>query len=302
MECRFFDGWFLSEARERIRTVCYGSDLTIMKLRGERLFRSGDVGGGRLVNLLVLEGGLTLTANGKRMSLASPAYIDFIGSNIWSWRDLVTSSDFDGRLFGMTEPFFRETVDVLNVKIGDRLFDYMRRPFWSLEPDDGHRLCRLLDILFDTMERSRHIAARDFLQNMFRAYLSELMDIVFRRREMTKSDMARNKSDILLRFLYLLNEHYLECHEVKWYAERLCISPDALSAVLKKAYGKNANRFIDERLIEKAEQCLSDGRYSVQQVADMLNFSDQSAFGKFFKRITGISPKAFQEAGRKMSG
>lgn len=67
----------------------------------------------------------------------------------------------------------------------------------------------------------------------------------------------------------------------------------------KKAYGKNANALIDERLAEKARQYLADERYSVQQVADMLNFSDQSAFGKFFKRIAGVSPKTFREEARR---
>ena len=93
--------------------------------------------------------------------------------------------------------------------------------------------------------------------------------------------------------------HYLKRHEVRWYAEQLGVSPNALSVTLKKAYGKNANALIDERLAEKARQYLADERYSVQQVADMLNFSDQSAFGKFFKRIAGVSPKTFREEARR---
>lgn len=298
MKSFFFDNCLLPEVQERVKVMAYGSELAVMFLEGERLFRPGLVGKGRLVDLIIHKGELTLTANGTRMTLKAPAYIDFIGSNLWSWQDLATSPDFGDRMFGMTEPFFREIIDVLNVKIGDRLFDYMQCPFWSLEPDDERRLCRLLDIVADAMGNPRHISLRDFLQNMMRAYMSELMDIVFRQRKLSRSDRARSGGDLLLHFLYLLNNHYLKHHEVKWYAGQLSVSPNALSVALKNAYGKNANTFIDERLAEKARQYLADNSYSIQQVADMLNFSDQSAFGKFFKRIMGISPKAFREGRR----
>lgn len=298
MKYYFLDKWLLPEAQVRTKVVAYGSEMAVMTLQGEHLFCPGSVGDNHIVDLIIQEGELTLTANGVRMTLQAPAYIDFIGSKIWSWQDLSTSPDFKGRMFGMTEPFFREMIDMLNVKIGNRLFDYMQRPFWSLEPEDICRLCRLLDIISDTMENPCHISLRDFLQNMLRAYMSELMDIVFRRRKLSKDNDAQSKSGLLLHFIYLLNNHYQQHHEVKWYAEQLGVSPNVLSIALKNAYGKNANTLIDERLLEKAQQYLSDRRYSIQQVADMLNFSDQSAFGKFFKRITGISPKSFKEGKR----
>lgn len=295
MKHYFFDKWLLPEAQKQTDVVAYGSELALLKLQGQYLFRPGNVGNEHLVDLIIQEGELTLTANGAHMTLQAPAYIDFIGSNIWSWQDLSTSPDFRGWMFGMTVPFFREMIDVLNVKIGDRLFHYMQRPFWSLQQEDERRLCRLLEIATDALERPCHISLRDILQNIFRVYMSELMDIVFRQRNFSAPDDEQGKTDILLHFLYLLNNHYLQHHEVKWYAEQLCISPNSLSVALKNAYGKNANTFIDERLIEKAKQYLSDNRYSIQQVADMLNFSDQSSFGKFFKRITGVSPKTFRE-------
>lgn len=294
MKHYFFEKWIIAERQEQVQTASYGPELAMLKLQGEGLFRQGTIDNSHLVDLLILEGELALTANGARITLLAPAYIDFIGSNIWSWQNMTTSPDFKGLLIGMTQPFFREVVDMLNIKIGNKIFNYMQSPFWSLDQNEAQRLYRLLDILFDSMANTRHISLRDLLQNILRSYLSELMDIFFRQKQLSNQHESQKKNDIIVQFLYLLNNHYIEHHEVKWYAEQLHILPNALSVALKNAYGQNANSLIDERLLEKAKQYLANQEYSIQQIADMLSFSDQSAFGKFFKRNVGCSPKEYR--------
>ena len=54
--------------------------------------------------------------------------------------------------------------------------------------------------------------------------------------------------------------------------------------------GKSANKWIDESLIVEAKILLKTPDITVQRVADLLNFSDQSTFGKFFKKHVGLSP------------
>lgn len=294
MERYFLDHWIVPEAQERMAIRYYNLDLTVMQVYSADIFRQGNVGNDCLTDLLILEGELVLTANGKHMTLTAPAYIDFIGSNVWTWADLTTSDDFKGWLFGMTQPFFRTIVEPLTVKMGDKIFNYMQSPFWSLIPEDAMRLDRLLTILFEAMGNPGHIAQDDFVRNLLRCYLSDLMDIVLRQKSLSEPNGTQIGIGTIVRFLHLLYTNYSEHHEVKWYAEQLCVSPNALSVALKKTYGKNANAFIDELLLEKAKQWLSNPNYTVQQVADMLCFSDQSAFGKFFKRCSGISPGIYR--------
>jgi AraC-like DNA-binding protein len=33
---------------------------------------------------------------------------------------------------------------------------------------------------------------------------------------------------------------------------------------------------------------------TIQQIADELNFPSQSVFGKYFKRVTGVSPREYR--------
>ena len=39
-----------------------------------------------------------------------------------------------------------------------------------------------------------------------------------------------------------------------------------------------------------------DSGKNIQQVAYALNFSNQSAFGKYFKHLTGMSPTEYQKS------
>lgn len=47
-------------------------------------------------------------------------------------------------------------------------------------------------------------------------------------------------------------------------------------------------------LFSEARNLLTHSKLTVQEIATVLNFSDQSAFGKFFKRKAGVSPVDFR--------
>jgi AraC-like DNA-binding protein len=72
------------------------------------------------------------------------------------------------------------------------------------------------------------------------------------------------------------------------------MSPENLSRILKSFRGKTANKWISDALIVEAKKMLNNKEINIQQVADELNFGDQSSFGKFFKKHTGYTPIAYK--------
>jgi AraC-like DNA-binding protein len=50
---------------------------------------------------------------------------------------------------------------------------------------------------------------------------------------------------------------------------------------------------------EAASRLLREPELSIQEIAEKLSFSDQSSFGKFFKKHTGISPLKYRQTLRK---
>ena len=62
---------------------------------------------------------------------------------------------------------------------------------------------------------------------------------------------------------------------------------------------RSAAEWINEYTITEAKVLLRFSELSVQQVAEKLNFSSQSAFGKYFKQYVGTSPKTFRRESRE---
>ena len=100
---------------------------------------------------------------------------------------------------------------------------------------------------------------------------------------------------IFSRFVSLLNDPEVPFLSVAEYAERLHITPKYFSSVCKVVSGKSANTIITEEIMRMAQLLLKDNRKSIKQIADDLNFKNQSHFGSFFRRHMGISPQHFRE-------
>lgn len=95
-------------------------------------------------------------------------------------------------------------------------------------------------------------------------------------------------------FVSLVVQHHVDERSVTFYAKKLFISPKYLSLIVKETTGRSANQWIDDYVIIAAKRLLRYSGKNIQQTAYELNFPNQSAFGKYFKRITGLSPTEFQ--------
>jgi AraC family transcriptional regulator, transcriptional activator of pobA len=81
---------------------------------------------------------------------------------------------------------------------------------------------------------------------------------------------------------------------VQFIAERLNISPNYLSSMLKALTGQTTQQHIHEKLIEKAKEKLSVTDLSVSEIAYELGFEHPQSFSKLFKTKTNVSPLEFR--------
>ena len=99
--------------------------------------------------------------------------------------------------------------------------------------------------------------------------------------------------ELFERFLALVQKHYTEERSIRFYADKLCLTPKYLSNAVHRVSGRHAGEWIKDYVLLEAKALLKSRQYTVQQVSEMLNFPNTSFFGKFFKKAVGCTPRTY---------
>lgn len=155
----------------------------------------------------------------------------------------------------------------------------------------------LIDKINQNNEQERYYS-KDLIYHYFNVLFLELMTI-YRGIEPQSTDLRTSrKKDLIHRFLTLLTEHSRKERSVEFYAEKLAITPSYLTRIVKETSGESTRDIITSSVIIEARDMLLNSNLSINQIAQELKFSDQSFFGKFFKKKMKMSPKAFRMKNR----
>lgn len=171
-----------------------------------------------------------------------------------------------------------------------------KNPCAAMSAEETEHISGQFSILREKMKLRTHFFQKEALQNALIGFFIELANIFMGKKELMTAPTLSRKEELFEQFLQLLFEHCKEQHVVTFYAEKLFITPQYLSLILKELTGRSANKWIDDALIVEAKMLLKAPQATVQQVADILHFSDQSTFGKFFKKHMGISPMEYRKS------
>lgn len=205
------------------------------------------------------------------------------------------SEDIQGKVIAISKAF----IDSANpTKTPPPMLQYMyvrKNPCTQLDDTDSRILVDAFLYLKSKQEIKKHNYLRELVQNAVMAFLLEVGNIFRSKQEIIPPQLSR-KEELFEQFLRLLFEHIRKEHRVSFYARKLFITSQYLSAVLKELSGKTANKWIEDTLLLEAKLLLKAPHATVQQVADTLHFSDQSTFGKFFKKHTGRAPSEYRKS------
>ena len=110
------------------------------------------------------------------------------------------------------------------------------------------------------------------------------------------------KDEITANFFQLLDHHISailsgkedKMHHIKDFAALLFIHPTHFSNTIKLTTGYSPCHFLEERAIKEAKKMLSETPMSIAQIGYKLTFNEPTNFTKFFKSLTGITPKQYR--------
>lgn len=247
-----------------------------------------------LTFFLIFKGYIKLEVDYYPYTLHSDNFLTLMPTHIFQVKEI--SEDFKGKLLVMDLEFLH---DVRSEHINPSLANYMeikKHPVVKLYQSETRHLDDYLHVIKEKIHEHMHFFHKEIILLSFFSFLMELVNIMIGKKENIPVQEKKTRKEIIVNeFLELLINHCKEEHDVSFYSEKLSITSQYLSLVLKETTGITANAIIDRAIMSEAKILLRSQRYSIQQIADILNFSDQSSFGKFFKKHTGLSPQNFKK-------
>ncbi|MEN8423239.1 helix-turn-helix domain-containing protein [Acinetobacter junii] len=125
-------------------------------------------------------------------------------------------------------------------------------------------------------QQLNHVLSTQAQQSLNSVTSSELQQQQFRQKIQTYIEQGLAQQEEVLQI---------------YVAKRLHCSERTLQRQLK-AYQLNFQDILDQYRLEQSKLYLQQGK-SLSEIAERLNYADQSAFGRAFKRWTGMTPKQF---------
>jgi AraC family transcriptional activator of pobA len=241
--------------------------------------------------LLIERGGGDMTFETATIRFAAPAAILVPATTAHGFRFTPEVTD------GWVVTFTDDVADMLGEQSGEALKRLKAVASDPLVPlDDPAEAGRLSALCADLHEESA--LAREGHRLAMRALIAlvaiEVVRLAASRARTGVVTLTRADAQVeALR--QLIEQHYRKERLIRFYAEKLAMTPDRLNDHVKRATGVTAGHLIRQRVLTEAKRQLVFTAQAINEIAYDLAFSDPSHFTRFFRKQTGMTPQAFRE-------
>lgn len=217
----------------------------------------------------------------------SPCIVNIHNSQILQLKKI--SDDFEGSFIVLSRQF----TDNLFLMLKDcRAYSIACREQIADIPEDlvksfEDNVKRMYEIYSDTSNPYAYQAQIFYLSSFF--YKTAIK--CFKENS---DSMSRSSTRFADMFINMVQHNFRKERFLEFYAKELGVSTKHLSRTLKEVTGFTAVEWIERYVVLEAKVLLKSTNMSVQQIADELNFNSHSFFGKYFKKIVGMTPRKFR--------
>ena len=161
---------------------------------------------------------------------------------------------------------------------------------FQLEDRAKTKFEKIFALIGETLESNcEHQAA------ILRSYLYVLIYELDALKDFNRKELGQNY--LFEKFKEILFKDFTKQRSVDYYANSLNVTRKYLSEVIKVNSGKTARNWIDDFVMLEAKILLQNKALTVNHISEILNFSNQSAFGRFFKIHAAVSPLEYRKMG-----
>ena len=242
---------------------------------------------------VVTEGETSVSFNLHEFKLKKDSIFIFTPKNVLQ---VNSQQYFKADVIAISPDFMRRiNIDIKNMM--PLFLKFVENPALTLTPEESRSMRGMIaQIERETRGPETHFSF-DIVSGLIAATIYKVGDIMY--HYLAEHPEGQNNShnraeEYFKQFTHLLGEHFREERSVGFYARQLCITPKYLTTLIKRISGQSVSEWIDNYVILEAKTLLKYSTMSIQEIAYYLNFPNQSFFGSYFKRNTGMSPSQYK--------
>ena len=208
--------------------------------------------------------------------------------------DYMLSQDCKGIALIMSYDFFQNIVS--GVHELSALFLFARtHPVFHLDDNQTKALENDIEHIKEKIVDTGHRFRRELVMTMLKALVIDMSNIIYRFQQVGEAGQTR--AEVIFRdFIQTVEKNYRTERRVSWYAQQLCITSKYLSETVRTVSRRTPSDWIDSYVTRELRVMLRNSTMSIKQIADELNFANQSFLGKYFKEHVGMSPSKFRKS------
>lgn len=198
------------------------------------------------------------------------------------FEDEFLSSFFKDSLFVQHLPYFNPSKTARKLHLPDMLYS------------------RILQLLRDVKTEIDTYQQNDV--HVLRALLFEALMLLNRAYLDTEPTLNEDKeinkeagNIHLNKFIQAVNAHIKEQHSVRYYADKLCITPNYLNEIVSSTLNISAKQYIRSKVMDEAKRLLVYTHLPIAEIAFELNFSTVSYFVRSFRQCTKETPLSYRQ-------
>lgn len=239
--------------------------------------------------IIMLSGEATILLNTKSYTIR-PNTLVFLAPNSII-RTEHSTANAAGYFLAFSKSFLNKIQ--MGLSTSQPIFMHFRKsPVLKIQENEVSEILAIFQLMKRLLAGKVEQFRTEVVHTLFKTAFYLIADISNREKD---SRPKQGRCEVIFdEFMELLEQHCRSERNVSFYAEQLNITPKYFSSAIKEVSGKTAARWIDEAVILEAKRMLQYSEMSVQEIANALNFSTQSFFGKYFKQHTGISPSRYK--------
>lgn len=228
--------------------------------------------------------------NSKELTISANQLLIGIGDQVF--RKISSSDDFHARMILVSHECVFDGIAGL-FQLWPFMLQLFENPIIPLTPMESEWATSGFDYIVKRLRRPDNHYQRETTTALVRLFYFDVCDLLSHHFPRTESLRAGSYT-LFDRFIMLLQQNYKRERSVTWYSQQLCITPKYLSEVVKNVSGKTAGQWITDFVLIEIKQLLFNTSLSIKQIAQQLNFANQSFLGKYFRNATGISPLEYR--------